>query len=252
VLHGQVAWWAGWALLRASAGRRAFTLPPSGPAAAVHLTTVVRLPAEITAALAPALDRLRAVGPLHHYYPPAAMHLTVQNLDPLGVNGDHISGLGVGRDTTTMPGVDGDPAPLLAEVRGLVGAHPPFQVAVRGLGAAPATVFALAFPDDPTLRSLRAELAGLLAGKRLGRVPSGTERRRLGRGSGSRRALGHANLVRFSGPVTAAFLSELARLRRQDFGCFAVGEVELVRTDRFLSPEGTTVLERIRLTGRSD
>ena len=248
MLRGQVAWWAGWALLRASAGRHAFTLPPSGPAAAVHLTTVVRLPAEITAALAPALDRLRDLGPLHHYYPPAAMHLTVQNLDPLGVHGDR---LGVARDRTTMPGVDGDPAARLAEVRGLVGAHPPFQVAVRGLGVAPATVFALAFSDDPTLRSLRAELTGQRTGKRLERVPPGSAQRRLGPGSGSCRALGHATLVRFSGPVTAAFLSELARLRREDFGRFAVGEVELVRTDRFLSPEGTTVLERIRLTGRS-
>jgi hypothetical protein len=40
----------------------AFTLPPSGPAAAVHLTSVVRLPATVTAALAPTLGRLRLEG----------------------------------------------------------------------------------------------------------------------------------------------------------------------------------------------
>ena len=131
----------------------AFTLPPSGPAAAVHLTTVVRLPATVTAALAPTLDRLRAVGPRHHYYPPETMHVT-----------------------------------------GLAGGH---------------------------------------------------DRGRLARG------LGHANLVRFSGPVTAGFLAELARLRRQDFGTFTVDEVELVRTDRLLSPEGTTTLGRLRLEGRA-
>jgi hypothetical protein len=61
------------------------------------------------------------------------------------------------------------------------------------------------------------------------------------------RPLGHANLVRFSGPVTAAFLAEVARQRRRDFGSWTVTEVELVRTDRYLSHEGTTVLARLRL-----
>jgi 2'-5' RNA ligase len=190
----------------------AFTLPPSGPAAAVHLTTVVRLPATVTAALAPTLDRLRAVGPRHHYYPPETMHVTVQNLDAL-------------RPAAPLP--DG-----LIE---LVAARAPFRLAVRGLGVGPGVVFALALPGDATLASLRAGLAGLAGGH---------DRGRLGRG------LGHANLVRFSGPVTAGFLAELARLRRQDFGTFTVDEVELVRTDRLLSPEGTTTLGRLRLEGR--
>jgi 2'-5' RNA ligase len=205
-------WWAGWAATRAVAGRRVFTPPPSGPAAAVHLTSVVRLPAAVAAALAPALERLHAHGPGHHYYPPEAMHVTVQNLDGLAPQ--------------ALP-------PALCDV---VAAHPPFSLAVRGLGVGPGTVFALALPGDATLRSLRAGLGRLAPG----------------RGSGGRwvgRGLGHANLVRFSGPVTAGFLAELARLRRQDFGAFAVDEVELVRTDRLLSPEGTTTLARVRLTG---
>jgi 2'-5' RNA ligase len=190
----------------------AFTLPPSGPAAAVHLTTVVRLPATVTAALGPTLDRLRAVGPGHHYYPPETMHVTVQNLDALG-----------------------PAAPLPDGLVELVAARAPFRLAVRGLGVGPGAVFALALPGDATLASLRAGLAGLAGGH---------DRGRLGRG------LGHANLVRFSGPVTAGFLAELARLRRQDFGTFTVDEVELVRTDRLLSPEGTTTLGRLRLEGR--
>jgi 2'-5' RNA ligase len=206
-------WWPGWAATRATAGRRAFTLPPSGPAAAVHLTTVVRLPATVTAALAPTLDRLRAVGPRHHYYPPGTMHVTVQNLDALA-----------------------PAAPLPDGLVELVAARAPFRLAVRGLGVAPGAVFALALAGDATLRSLRAGLAGLAGGH---------DRGRLGRG------LGHANLVRFSGPVTAGFLAELARLRRQDFGTFTVDEVELVRTDRLLSPEGTTTLGRLRLEGRA-
>jgi 2'-5' RNA ligase len=206
-------WWPGWAATRATAGRRAFTLPPSGPAAAVHLTTVVRLPATVTAALASTLDRLHAVGPRHHYYPPETMHVTVQNLDALA-----------------------PAAPLPDGLVELVAARAPFRLAVRGLGVVPGAVFALALPGDATMASLRAGLAGLAGGHHRGRP---------GRG------LGHANLVRFSGPVTAGFLAELARLRRQDFGTFTVDEVELVRTDRLLSPEGTTTLGRLRLEGRA-
>jgi hypothetical protein len=54
----RLAWEAGRARLRAGVGRTAFTPPPSGPAAALHVTTVSRLPAEVVVALAPALDRL--------------------------------------------------------------------------------------------------------------------------------------------------------------------------------------------------
>ena len=66
----------------------------------------------------------------------------------------------------------------------------------------------------------------------------------------SRGGLGHADLARFSGPVTTGLLAELARMGRQDFGSFTVGEVELVRTDRLLSPAGTTTLARLPLAGR--
>ena len=206
--------WSGWAATRASAGRRAYAVPASGPAAAVHLTTVVRLPAPVAEALAPALDRLRALGPGHHWYPPETMHVTVQNLDG-AVPADRIE-QGAGD---------------------LVAAHPPFRLTVRGLGAAPGAVYAVALPGDATLRSLRAGLGRLAAGRR-------PRRPRVGRG------LGHANLARFSGPVTPGFLAELARMGGQDFGSFTVEEVELVRTDRLLSPAGATTLARTRLAGR--
>jgi 2'-5' RNA ligase len=210
----RLAWEAGRVRLRAGAGRRSFTLPASGPGAAVHLTTVSRLPAEVAAALARAVDRLRPHGPGHHYYPPPTMHLTVQNLDGLELDGD-------------------GGAARLAELRALFGAHPPFQVAARGLGVSAGTVFAQVLAGDATLRALRADLARLL--QRHGLAP---RRARLP---------GHANVVRFSGPVTAAFLAELARQRRTDFGSWTVTGVELVRTDRFLSGEGTTLLERLAL-----
>jgi 2'-5' RNA ligase len=211
LLH-RLAWEAGRARLRA--GRGAFTPPPSGPEVALHLTTVSRLPAEVVAALAPALDRLRAGGPGHRFYPPGTVHLTVQNLDGLDLDGD----TGTAR---------------LAELRALVGAHPPFRAAVRGLGVSAGSVFAQVHPCDATLRALRADLRGFL--------------RRHAVAPGRARLLGHANVVRFAGPVTAAFLAELARQRRRDFGSWTVTEVELVRTDRYLSHEGTTVLARMGL-----
>lgn len=213
LLH-RLAWEAGRARLRAGAGRRAFIPPPSGPAAALHVTTVSRLPAEVVAALAPALDRLRADGPGHHYYPPGTVHLTVQNLDGLDLDGD----AGAAR---------------LAELRALFGSHPPFQAAVRGLGVSAGTVFARVLPCDAALRTLRADLLGFL------------ERHAVARRRP--RPLGHANVVRFAGPVTAAFLAELAHQRHRDFGSWTVTEVELVRTDRYLSHEGTTVLARMAL-----
>ena len=214
LLH-RLAWEAGRARLRAGAGRRAFIPPPSGPAAALHVTTVSRLPAEVVAALAPALDRLRADGPGHHYYPPGTVHLTVQNLDGLDLDGD--------------PGA----AARLAELRALVGAHAPFRAVVRGLGVSAGTVFAQVLPCDAALRTLRADLLGFL------------ERHAVARRRP--RPLGHANVVRFAGPVTAAFLAELAHQRHRDFGSWTVTEVELVRTDRYLSHEGTTVLARMAL-----
>jgi 2'-5' RNA ligase len=213
LLH-RLAWEAGRARLRAGAGRRAFTPPPCGPAAALHLTTVARLPAEVVAALAPVLERLRAAGPAHYWYPPGTVHLTVHNLDGLDLDGD--AG-----------------AAALPALRALVGAHPPFRVAARGLGVSAGTVFAQVLPCDATLRALRADLRLLL--------------RRRGVAPRRARPVGHANVARFAGPVTAAFLAELARQRRRDFGGWTVTEVELVRTDRYLSHEGTTVLARLGL-----
>jgi hypothetical protein len=134
----------------------------------------------------------------------------------------------------TVQNLDGLALPDGEQPAAVVAAHPPFRLTVRGLGVAPGAVFALALPGDATLGSLRTGLGSLPAGRRP----------RIGRG------LGHVNLARFSGPVTTGLLAELARMGGQDFGSFTVEEVELVRTDRLLSPAGTTTLARIRLSGR--
>jgi hypothetical protein len=54
-------------------------------------------------------------------------------------------------------------------------------------------------------------------------------------------------VVRFSGRVTTEFLREVSRFRRIHFGRWAVREVELVRSDKLLSREGSHVIERIPL-----
>jgi len=123
---------------------------------------------------------------------------------------------------------------LSADARTAAGAaiasHPSFELTARGLSLSPHTVFAAVRPVDGTLRALRRELASV-AGGSAGRFPD----------------LAFANIVRFSGRVSREFVSELAALRRIDLGSWRVTEVELVRTDRLLSREGTEVLERISL-----
>jgi 2'-5' RNA ligase len=130
----------------------------------------------------------------------------------------------------TIRNLDALGAGRLDDARAVIASHPPFALAARGLNLSRRTVFAEVRPLDGTLRSLRRSLAGLV-GARDGLLPD----------------LAFANVVRFSGRVDAPFVRELAALRRRDFGSWIVEEVELVRTDRLLSREGTEVLERVRL-----
>jgi hypothetical protein len=202
-----LAWWAGRARLRAPAGHRRVALPAAGPAAAVHLSAVARLPAPVAQAVAAATARLRARDPGHHYYQPATMHVTVLNLDGFDLAG------------------------RLPELRAAIGACGPVGLTVRGLNLSPGTVFAQGFLDDASLPALRRRLARLHA-------PAGRWRRPA-----------IANVVRFAAPPSAAFLAELAGLRRLGFGRATLTEVEVVRTDRLLSPAGTELVERVRLAG---
>jgi hypothetical protein len=66
---------------------------------------------------------------------------------------------------------------------------------------------------------------------------------------GVARNLAHANVVRFSDLVTMRFIKEVSRFRRTHFGRWTVREVELVRSDKLLSREGSHVIERISLAG---
>jgi 2'-5' RNA ligase len=197
------AWLVGRA--RLAVRREHHRLPPAGRGQATYLTSVVRIPAEVAGRLAPALERLRARAPQHHFYEADSLHVTVRNLDVLS-GGD------------------------IAAARSAIASHPPFELEARGLSLSPHTVFVAVWPADATLRSLRRELAAIAGGTR-GALPD----------------LAFANVVRFSGRVESDFVRELARLRRLELGSWLAREVELVRTDRLLSREGTEVLERVEL-----
>ena len=221
-LSFQLLWILGTTQLRLSTGRATRTFPTSGPSAAIHHTAIVRLPLSVAAALSPALERLRQYSPQHYYYPSDTMHMTVYNLDGF------------------LPNV-ANAADCIAELRAVIASHPPFDLTARGLNVSPTTVFAQIVPHDRTLRSLRRHLRGTT--KRGVFQPGDVSLF----GAAARAWLAHANVVRFSGRVTAEFLDELSHFRQTQFGRWTVREVELVQTDKLLSREGTQVIERIPL-----
>jgi hypothetical protein len=189
-------------------GRRRSPPPPD----ARYLTTIVRVPPEVAAALEPALDGLRALDSRHCYYAPEQLHVTVANLDGLR-------------------------APL-ERVERVLASAPPLPFAAGGLGLSPDTVLLRVEPLDDAFLRLRRSL------RALGDPPPGL------RGAVVRPLLGRiafANVVRFSGAVSGTFLDEVARLRGLELGSWTATEVEIVRTDRLLSPDATRTLARIAL-----
>ena len=98
-------WAIGLATLSLSAVRgRQHALPPSGPAAAAHLTLVARLPQQATSGLEEILSELKRRGPSHHCYPTNTIHVTIRNFDSMK---------------------DVDRPQLLAQLRHCVGSHRP-------------------------------------------------------------------------------------------------------------------------------
>jgi hypothetical protein len=190
------------------------------------LTTIVRVPEPVAERIERALEPIRARWPDHRHYPPAAMHVTVMNLDPYLAAADGRDGL----------------RELTQRVDLLIAPRPPFRVALRGLGLSPWTVFVRAYGSDEPLRAMRAALRGGLHER-----PDAPRR-----DSPLRRALPLvlSNVVRFTGPVDRAMIRSVGRLRREAFGTFEAGEIEVVRTDGFLSPQATEILGRISLTQR--
>jgi hypothetical protein len=132
-------WAIGMATLSLSAVRgQQHVLPPSGPAAAAHLTLVARLPPQATSGIAGILSDLKRRDPSHHYYPTNTIHVTIQNFDSLK---------------------DVDRSQLLAQLRDCIGSLRPFRLSARGLGVSPNSVFVQLFPEDRSLSDLRRKLS---------------------------------------------------------------------------------------------
>lgn len=214
----------GFVTLGVSALRRQHhALPPSGPAAAVHLTLVARLPQQASSGVDEVLSDLKRHDPSHHYYPADTIHVTIRNFDSMK---------------------DVDRSQLLAQLRHCIGSLRPFSLKARGLGVSPNSVFVQLFREDGSLSDLRRKLSLI--------TQDNPHTRK--RATGSRpfrdllfRRLAFANLIRFSGPVSLPFIREIARHRTTSFGSFCVEALELVQTDRLFSEAGTTTIDRMPL-----
>ncbi|MEH2519949.1 hypothetical protein V1279_005522 [Bradyrhizobium sp. AZCC 1610] len=216
-------WTIGMATLSLSAVRRQqHVLPPSGPAAAVHLTLVARLPQQATSGIDEMLTELKRRDSSHHYYPTNTLHVTIRNFDNMK---------------------DVDRPQLLAQLRHCIGSLRPFSLRARGLGVSPNSVFLQLFPEDGSLSDLRRKLSLLT---RDSHTRQRATESRLLRDLLFRR-LAFANLIRFSGPVSFPFIREIARHRTTNFDSFCVEALELVQTDRLFSAAGTTTIDRMPL-----
>ena len=189
------------------------------------LTTVIRVPEPVGVRIGAALQELRDRWPGHVYYPPSSMHVTVLNLDPYVA-------VGAG---------EGGEAAVIERAGDVLGRHGRFGVTLRGLNVSPWTVFAQAYGADARVAALRASLRA--AFQEQADAPR--------RDSALRRAmpLVLANAVRFMGPVHPDLLRALRPWRDHTFGPFEVREVEVVRTDGFMSRDKTEILSTVALRG---
>jgi 2'-5' RNA ligase len=110
----------------------------------------------------------------------------------------------------------------------------PFAVRLRGLQQSAHSVYVRAFDDSGQLRALRRrlmEVTGL-------------------RPSWPRRRLGFVTVVRYLDADIAQLGPAVRELHSRPFGMLEVTAVELVRTNKVLSADGTSLLTRTVLAGR--
>jgi 2'-5' RNA ligase len=207
------AYAANWQLtkrwLSRGAGPRGGRREPAEIGQPQFLSVVARLPAQVAEPLAAAARALCSAHPAHHSYPAASIHLTI---------------LALAREEGAEDAIGA-----------IAARHRPFAMDARGLNLSTRTVFAELYPRDTELATLRRELRGAL-------VPLHSPASQW-----LRQRLAHANLVRLHGPVDRRLVGGVGDLRTRDFGRFDVAEIELVRTDKVLSAEGTILLRRFPL-----
>jgi hypothetical protein len=206
-------------------GRRGqiHTLPPIG--SATHFTLIARMPAVADTQVGQIMAGLQSRYPTHHYYPADTVHVTIRNLD------DAARG-------------QCDQQPLVSKIRDLAEGSRSFVLKGKGLGVSPNSVFLQLYPEDRSLADLRHQLSAATSDRDNRRreasgILGGLARRHLFE------KIAFATLIRFSGPVTSAFLAEVARHRETDFGAFLINAFEIVRTDKFLSNTGTEIIARM-------
>jgi len=187
------------------------------------LTTIVRVPEPIGVRIESSLREILDRWPGHAYYPPASMHVTVLNLDPyVAADGDE----------------DGE-GTVIDRSADVLGRQRPFRVMLRGLNVSPWTMFAQVYRADGPVSAMRASLRRALHEQTAARRRDSRMRRAL--------PLVLSNVARFTSPVDPALLRAARQRRDHLFGSFNVREVEIVRTDGFLSPGATEVLSRVEL-----
>lgn len=110
---------------------------------------------------------------------------------------------------------------------------PPFPVRLRGLQHSQHSVYVRALDESGQLRALRRRLMDVS-----GRHPSWPRRR-----------LGFVTVLRYREPDIAELAPAVRELRLRPFGLLQVNAAELVRTNRVLSADGTSLLGRVVLVG---
>jgi len=185
-------------LAGALAATRPKALPPSGRRAAVHLTSVVRLPPQLALPLAEEGEAVAGDHPLHVAYPADALHVTILSLDELLAPPERVAAV--------------------------AGRHAPFALDLDGLVLGPSSVLVRALPRDGALAELRRELAGLLA------PDAALSPRRA-----VVRRLAHVTLVRLAAPASGALRREVARRSGRGYGTLTVEGFDVMRSDLLLS-----------------
>ena len=193
--------------------------------AATHFSLIARMPTVAGTQISQIMAELQRLHPRHHYYPANSLHVTIKNLDRVAQR-------------------EPDGQTLFSRIRGAVEESPSFALKGKGLGVSPSSIFLQLYPQDQSLADLR---------RRLSAATGDSDRRRREYRSlwgelADRYLFGRmafATLIRFSGPVTPAFLNEIARHSETDFGMFLINAFEMVETDKFLSKTGTEILARM-------
>lgn len=185
-----------------------------------HITTVIRLPLEISEKLH---QELNDVLPSDYHYPIKDTHLTLINLDKLLGRQKNIDWQELGLR-------------IFKEVQFL----PKLQFHVRGIGVFPTTVFAQIYDVSGSLELYRAGIikgVGVYLSKKIdittvtALVPGIT----------------FANLIRFKVKPGPLFIKSISYKQDIDIGSFQPAKFELVTTNKLLSANGTITNAVIQL-----